>query len=262
VQGVVRGVEIENDLLGRRLVRLEEELAEQALDRRRIMADLVVARGLGRGVLEPVERALAGERRARLAPRRELAGEGLPAPDRGAADRDRSDLHTPARCRIPVVPPWPGRCARPGRRSGATTKVAPGSQPTGASVDEAGGEPPDQTDRPIGRPEQERPGLGGDLAAIEGGHHLAALDHFVEEVHRNWPQVPIYARARDVLHATRLIARGATQVVPETIEASLQLSELVLIGAGVPDDAARHLIEVRRQAEQAALDESSGRRSG
>jgi monovalent cation:proton antiporter-2 (CPA2) family protein len=90
----------------------------------------------------------------------------------------------------------------------------------------------------------------------------SAAERVVEEVHRNWPQVPIYARARDVLHATRLIARGATHVVPETIEASLQLSELVLTGAGVPDDAARHLIEVRRQAEQAALDESSGRRSG
>jgi voltage-gated potassium channel Kch len=89
-----------------------------------------------------------------------------------------------------------------------------------------------------------------------------AAERVVEEVHRNWPQVAIYARARDVLHASRLIARGATHVVPETIEASLQLSELVLTGAGVPDDAARHLIEVRRQAEQAALDESSGRRSG
>jgi monovalent cation:proton antiporter-2 (CPA2) family protein len=90
----------------------------------------------------------------------------------------------------------------------------------------------------------------------------SAAERVVEEVHRNWPQVPIYARARDVLHATRLIARGATHVVPETIEASLQLSELVLIGAGVPDDAARHLIEVRRQTEQAALDQSSGRTSG
>jgi monovalent cation:proton antiporter-2 (CPA2) family protein len=90
----------------------------------------------------------------------------------------------------------------------------------------------------------------------------SAAERVVEEVHRNWPQVPIYARARDVLHATRLIARGATHVVPETIEASLQLSELVLIGAGVRDDAARHLIEVRRQTEQAALDQSSGRTSG
>ena len=101
-----------------------------------------------------------------------------------------------------------------------------------------------------------------------GGAFVATMDspsaaeRIVEEVHHNWPQVPIYARARDVLHATRLIARGATHVVPETIEASLQLSELVLIGAGVPDDAARHVIEVRRQAELAALDVELGRRSG
>jgi CPA2 family monovalent cation:H+ antiporter-2 len=48
----------------------------------------------------------------------------------------------------------------------------------------------------------------------------SAAERVVEEVHRNWPQVPIYARARDVLHATRVIACGATHVVPETIEAS------------------------------------------
>jgi hypothetical protein len=56
-------------------VRLEEELDEQALDRRRGVADLVVPARSKRRVLEPVQRALAGERRARLALRRELAGE-------------------------------------------------------------------------------------------------------------------------------------------------------------------------------------------
>jgi CPA2 family monovalent cation:H+ antiporter-2 len=90
----------------------------------------------------------------------------------------------------------------------------------------------------------------------------SAAERVIEEVHRNWPHVPIYARARDAVHATRLIARGATHVIPETIEASLQLSEMVLIGAGVPGDAARHLIEVRRQGEQAMLDESRGTRLG
>jgi CPA2 family monovalent cation:H+ antiporter-2 len=88
----------------------------------------------------------------------------------------------------------------------------------------------------------------------------SAAERVIEEVHRNWPDLPIYARARDAVHATRLIARGATHVIPETIEASLQLSEMVLIGAGVPGDAARHLIEVRRQGEQAMLDESRGSR--
>jgi voltage-gated potassium channel Kch len=83
-----------------------------------------------------------------------------------------------------------------------------------------------------------------------------AAERVVEAAHRNWPDLPIYARARDVAHATRLLAQGATHVIPETIEASLQLSEMVLIGAGVPGDAARHLIDLRRQAEQMMLDES------
>ena len=44
--------------------------------------------------------------------------------------------------------------------------------------------------------------------------------------------------------------------LPETIEASLQLGEMVLMGIGVPDEAARRVIESRRQAEQASIDES------
>jgi CPA2 family monovalent cation:H+ antiporter-2 len=90
----------------------------------------------------------------------------------------------------------------------------------------------------------------------------SAAERVVEVVHRNWPRVPIYARARDAAHASRLFAHGATHVVPETIEASLQLSEMVQVGAGVPGDAARRLIEVRRQAEQATLDESRGGSAG
>jgi hypothetical protein len=57
-------------------VRLEKEVDEQALDRRRIMSDFVVTVRSRRRVLEPVQRALAGERRASLAPGSELAGEG------------------------------------------------------------------------------------------------------------------------------------------------------------------------------------------
>jgi hypothetical protein len=36
VQGIIRGIEVENDLFGRRLVRFEEQLDEQVLDRCRI----------------------------------------------------------------------------------------------------------------------------------------------------------------------------------------------------------------------------------
>jgi CPA2 family monovalent cation:H+ antiporter-2 len=42
------------------------------------------------------------------------------------------------------------------------------------------------------------------------------------------------ARARDARHAAHLYAVGATDAVPETIEASLQLSEAVLADLGVP----------------------------
>jgi monovalent cation:H+ antiporter-2, CPA2 family len=44
----------------------------------------------------------------------------------------------------------------------------------------------------------------------------------------------IVARARDAQHATLLYRLGVTDAVPETIEASLQLSEAVLVDMGVP----------------------------
>ena len=46
VQRIVGGVQVEHDLLGWRLVRVEEQLDEQPLDRGRVVADLVVARRL------------------------------------------------------------------------------------------------------------------------------------------------------------------------------------------------------------------------
>ncbi|MDJ0608824.1 MAG: cation:proton antiporter [Kiloniellales bacterium] len=80
-------------------------------------------------------------------------------------------------------------------------------------------------------------------------------EQVVETARRYWPDLVIYARARDAAHAARLITRGASHAVPETIEASLQLGELVLMGVGVPDQSARRIIEARRQAAQAAVDE-------
>jgi len=48
------------------------------------------------------------------------------------------------------------------------------------------------------------------------------------------PDLTIVARARDARHAQRLYELGATDAVPETIEASLQLSEAVLVDIGIP----------------------------
>jgi CPA2 family monovalent cation:H+ antiporter-2 len=45
--------------------------------------------------------------------------------------------------------------------------------------------------------------------------------------------IKIIARARDDRHAVQLYGLGVTEAVPETIEASLQLGESVLVGAGL-----------------------------
>ena len=55
----------------------------------------------------------------------------------------------------------------------------------------------------------------------------------VERVRAALPGLPIIARARDTQHAARLYKAGATDAVPETLEASLQLSEAVLVDTGL-----------------------------
>jgi CPA2 family monovalent cation:H+ antiporter-2 len=62
---------------------------------------------------------------------------------------------------------------------------------------------------------------------------FAAIDRVVTVVRRLRPDVPIVARARDATHATHLYELGVTDAVPETVEASFQLSEAALINLGV-----------------------------
>ncbi|MFL5337072.1 MAG: cation:proton antiporter [Geminicoccaceae bacterium] len=52
---------------------------------------------------------------------------------------------------------------------------------------------------------------------------------------RGWvADLPIIARARDTDHAAQLYKAGVTDAVPETLEASLQLAEAVLVDVGAP----------------------------
>ena len=60
-----------------------------------------------------------------------------------------------------------------------------------------------------------------------------AIDAVVGRIRAVRPDVLIVSRARDADHARHLYAIGATDAVPETIEASLQLSEAALVGLGV-----------------------------
>ncbi len=59
------------------------------------------------------------------------------------------------------------------------------------------------------------------------------VQRLVKRIAAQYPGLPIIARARDAAHAAELYRAGATDAVPETLEASLQLSEAVLIDLGV-----------------------------
>ena len=62
----------------------------------------------------------------------------------------------------------------------------------------------------------------------------AAAEAVVAIARAERPDLTIVVRARDARHAQRLYELGATDAVPETIEASLQLSEAVLVDIGTP----------------------------
>ena len=61
-----------------------------------------------------------------------------------------------------------------------------------------------------------------------------ANEQVVENARELRPDITIVARARDAEHASTLYRLGVTDAVPETVEASLQLSEAVLVDLGVP----------------------------
>jgi CPA2 family monovalent cation:H+ antiporter-2 len=113
-----------------------------------------------------------------------------------------------------------------------------------------------------------RPVYWGDITQTELLHRLhietaralvvtmsdhAASDRLVAAARAVRDDVLIVARARDARHAAHLYAIGATDAVPETIEASLQLSEAVLVDLGVPMGPVIATIHERRAELQAEI---------
>lgn len=78
------------------------------------------------------------------------------------------------------------------------------------------------------------------LREREPGAFILTMDdpvlvrQLTRRLRRMFPDLPIIARARDTSHAAELYKAGATDAVPETLEASLQLSEAALVDLGVP----------------------------
>ncbi|MBX9684620.1 MAG: cation:proton antiporter [Hyphomicrobium sp.] len=79
-----------------------------------------------------------------------------------------------------------------------------------------------------------RCGLDTAKAAIITIHTRSEIDQIVTTLRQAYPKLLIVARAKDATHASHLYALGVNDAVPETIEASLQLSEAALVGLGVP----------------------------
>jgi monovalent cation:H+ antiporter-2, CPA2 family len=102
-------------------------------------------------------------------------------------------------------------------------------------------------------------GLATAAGVIITIHTGGVIDNVVEHVRAQRPDMLIVARARDADHARHLYSLGATDAVPETIEASLQLSEAALVGLGIATGQAIASIhekrdEIRRTLQQAARD--------
>jgi CPA2 family monovalent cation:H+ antiporter-2 len=113
-----------------------------------------------------------------------------------------------------------------------------------------------------------RPVSWGDVTRVEMLHRLGfaearglvvtmtdrgAADRLVAVARAERSELLIVVRARDGGHAAQLYAAGATDAVPETIEASLQVAEALLVDLGVPMGPVIATIHEQRATFQAEI---------
>jgi len=80
----------------------------------------------------------------------------------------------------------------------------------------------------------------------------------VGKLRRDYPDLLIVARARDPDHAAAMYRAGASHAVPETLEASLQLSEAVLVDIGVAMGPVIASIHAKRDEFREQLERDGG----
>lgn len=79
----------------------------------------------------------------------------------------------------------------------------------------------------------QRLGVENALAVVLTMDEPILAQRLVAKLRREYPELLIVTRARDVTHAAALYRAGASHAVPETLEATLQLTEAVLVDIGV-----------------------------
>jgi CPA2 family monovalent cation:H+ antiporter-2 len=89
-------------------------------------------------------------------------------------------------------------------------------------------------------------------------HDHAGIDEIVGVAREMRPDLLIVSRARDATHARHLYAIGVTDAVPETIEASLQLSEAALVALGLQTGPVIASIHEKRDEFRKELQEAAG----
>jgi CPA2 family monovalent cation:H+ antiporter-2 len=90
-------------------------------------------------------------------------------------------------------------------------------------------------------------------------HGRSEIDNLVTAIRKLRPDIVIVARARDADHARHLYELGVTDAVPETIEASLQLSEAALVGLGIMAGPVIASIHEKRDEYRKDLQTAAGR---
>ena len=104
-----------------------------------------------------------------------------------------------------------------------------------------------------------KPDLLRAVAADRARAFLLAIDDVeasirtAEVLHREYPKLPLYARARNRKHAHRLMDLGARVIVRETFASSLEMGERLLTGLGWDDDAAREAVRMFREHDEKLL---------
>lgn len=104
----------------------------------------------------------------------------------------------------------------------------------------------------------DRLGIGGADAVIITLNTPSEIDHVVATIRSKYQDIEIIARARDADHARHLYQLGVSDAVPETIEASLQLSEAALVGLDIAVGPVIASIHEKRDQFRDALQGAAG----
>jgi CPA2 family monovalent cation:H+ antiporter-2 len=94
----------------------------------------------------------------------------------------------------------------------------------------------------------DRAGAAHARAFVVTVNSARAAERMVAAARKRRPDAPVFARAIDAAHAAHLLKLGAVAVVPEAVEASVQLGGRLLEHLGLPDEAvARRIAEMRQE---------------